>query len=273
MKSIVLAGATIFAAAAPAAAQSAPSWTGFYAGGRIGYATTSLNTKERVLFDNNLDGNFGDTVTTPAGANAFTPGFCNGDPRSSLASDGCKTNVDGLNYAVHAGADYQFGQMVVGGLLEYGRADVESSVTAFSVTPANYYLSREMRGTLGARARLGVDVQGALPYITAGIVRAKVRSEFETTNAANAFATRNGSGTRNGFRVGGGLETRMGPFSIGALYLLTRVKDDDFRVDVTRGTAPATNPFVRTNAAGTQFRRSDKNFDTHSVDLTMSYRF
>jgi len=273
MKSLFLAAAATAALAAPAAAQTATDWTGFYAGGRIGYVSTPLNDKERVLFDNNLDGQFGDTVTTATGANAFSTGFCNGDPRSAISVEGCKSNHDGLNYAVHAGGDFQFGQIVVGGLVEYGRSKAESSVTAFSTTPANYYLSREMRGTLGARARIGVDVGGVLPYVTAGVVRAKVRSEFTTSNTANGFATRDGSGRRNGYRVGGGFEKRFGPLAIGALYLKTSVKDDDFRIDVTRGTAPATNPFVRINPNGTQFRRSDKRFDTHSADLTLSYRF
>jgi outer membrane immunogenic protein len=212
-------------------------------------------------------------VTTAAGANAFSPGFCNGVARSARAADGCRTDNDGLDYAVHAGADYQLGRIVVGGLVEYGKANVESSVTAFSTTPASYSLTREMRGTFGARARVGFDLQGTLPYVTAGIVRAKVRSSFATTNTANGFATRGGSGTSNGYRVGGGFEKRFGPLSLGALYLYTNVKDDDFRVDVTRGTAAATNPFVLANASGTQFRRSDKRFESHSADLTMSYRF
>jgi outer membrane immunogenic protein len=273
MKSTVLAAVATFALAAPAAAQTAPSWTGFYAGGRIGYAAAPLNTKESVQFDKNLDGNFSDTVTTAAGANAFSPGFCNGAAQSALASGGCKTNDDGLDYAIHAGADYQFGQIVVGGLVEYGKANVESSVTAFSTTPANYVLTREMRGTFGARARLGLDLQGTLPYVTAGMVRAKVRSSFSTTNTANGFATRGGSGKENGYRVGGGFEKRFGPLAIGALYLFTNVKDEDFRIDVTRGTAAATNPFVLTNTAGTQFRRSDRRFKSHSADVTMSFRF
>ena len=40
-----------------------------------------------------------------------------------------------------------------------------------------------------------------------------------------------------------------------------------------RGRAPATNPFVLTNASGTQFRRADKRFETHSANLTASFRF
>ncbi len=34
--------AAVFAVATPAAAQTSPNWTGFYAGGRIGYVATPL---------------------------------------------------------------------------------------------------------------------------------------------------------------------------------------------------------------------------------------
>jgi outer membrane immunogenic protein len=276
MKSILFAAAATvatFSVAAPAAAQTAPSWTGFYAGGRVGYVASPLKTNQSVLFDKNLDGNFNDTVTTAAGANAFSPGFCNGTATAVRGPSACKTNNDGLDYAVHAGADYQLGRLVVGGLVEYGKANVEDSVTAFSTTPASYTLTREMRGTFGVRARVGYDLQGTLPYLTAGLVRAKVRSSFSTSNTANAFATRDGSSNANGYRVGGGFETRVGPIALGALYLYTNVKDDDFRVDVTRGTAGLTNPFILTNAGGTTFRRSDDRPKTHSASLTASYRF
>jgi len=265
-------GAAVFAIAAPAAAQTTSTWTGFYVGGRVGYVASPLNTKETVLFDRNLDGQFGDAVTTAAGANAFSPGFCNGAARTGLAANNCKTDTDGIEYGAHAGADFQLGQLVVGGLVEVDKSNAEESVSAFSTTPASYTLTRETGRTLGARARLGVDLQGTLPYVTAGVVRARVRSSFATTNTANAFATR-GDTKANGFRVGGGLEHRFGPLSVGALYLFTNVKDDGFRVDVTRGTAAATNPFVLTNAAGTQFRRSEDRFKTHSASLTAAFRF
>ena len=95
-------------------------------------------------------------------------------------------------------------------------------------------------------------------------------SELETTNRPNAYATRNASGKLNGYRVGGGFEKRFGPLAIGALYLKTSVKDDGFRVDVTRATGPATNLFIRVNPAWTQFRRSDQRFDAHSVDMSLT---
>ena len=162
---------------------------------------------------------------------------------------------------------------MVGGLVEYGRSKGENSVTAFTITPANYYLSRELRGTFGVRARVGVDIQGTMPYVTAGVVRAKVRSEFTTSNTVNAFSTSGDNENQKGYRLGGGFETRVGPVALGALYLFTNIKDDDFRVNVTRGISPATNPFVLGSPNGTQFRRSDDRLKTHSASLTAAFRF
>ena len=275
MRVLIAAALTTLAAAGAAQAQDAQAdpWTGAYVGAHAGGSWLKDKSDESILFDTNLDGTFNNTVTTAAGANAFSPGFCNGAARTALAANGCKTDSDGLDYAVHAGGDIQFGRIVLGGLVEYGKSDAQESVSAFSTTPASYALTREMRGTLGTRARIGVDLQGTLPYVTAGVVRAKVRSSFATTNGANAFATRGDDNKANGYRVGGGFETRVGPIALGAVYLFTNVKDDDFRVDVTRGTAPVTNPFVLGNAGGTQFRRSDDRFKTHAANLTASYRF
>lgn len=36
---------------------------------------------------------------------------------------------------------------------------------------------------------------------------------------------------------------------------------------------PATNPFILSNPNGTDFRRSDERFKTHSFNATVSYRF
>src|SRR4029450_7455083 len=67
--------ALFFAGAASAHAQT---WTGFYVGGQVGNGFLPSGDGAFVGFDKNLDGNFADTVTTAAGANAFSPGFCPG---------------------------------------------------------------------------------------------------------------------------------------------------------------------------------------------------
>ena len=57
------------------------------------------------------------------------------------------------------------------------------------------------------------------------------------------------------------------------LDLFTSLKDDDARIRLSQGTAPANNPFLLVNAAGTDFSRSHSRFATHNVSVTASYRF
>jgi opacity protein-like surface antigen len=263
----------VAASAVPAAAQSA-DWTGAYVGGRVGYAIGRDDNNEQILFDNDLDGDFGDTINTAAGANAFSPGFCSGSPNSAVAADGCsKDDNRGIDFGVHAGYDFDLGGIVVGGLVEYGRTKVEDAVTAFSTTPANYSFNREMKGTFGLRGRVGIDAGAFMPYVTAGVVRAKIRNSFTTSNAVNAFALNERSHRETGYRLGGGVETMVGPIAIGLLYLHTNVKDKDARVAVTQGTAGATNPFILVNPNGTVFRRSEDRFKVNALNLTASFRF
>ena len=208
----------MFAFAAPAAAQSAPNWTGFYVGGRVGYVATPLDTRTRVLFDKNLDGHFGDTVTTAAGANAFSPGFCNGEPPTRAPADGCDSDNDGLDYAVHAGADYQFGSIVVGGLVEYGRSKAENSVTAFSTTPASYYAdARDARHVRRPRPdRRRYPGHPALRHRGRG-PRQDPQSSSAPSTPPTPSRSRMPASKQNGYRVGGGFETKVGPLALGAL--------------------------------------------------------
>jgi opacity protein-like surface antigen len=262
-------------AATPAAAQSGrTSWTGPYVGGQIGVGNID-NDRPVVRFDTNRDGSFGDTVRTGAGADAFSTGFCDGKALGATRAAGCDNSDAGIEGGVHAGFDLDLGSFVVGLVGEYDRHNLEDDVTAFSTTPASYSLIREIRSSYGLRARAGVPLSSnALIYGTAGIARGQFRHRFETTNTANSFAVTDTRTNAYGFRAGGGLEQRFGPISVGALYLYSSFKDkDDSLIDVTRGTAPATNPFVLVNPNGTLFQRSDEKFRSHSVKLTGSVRF
>lgn len=281
MKILLAATFASFGLAYPAMAQDTSdgssardSWTGVYAGGRLGLSDLKDSGNERVLFDTNLDGTFGDTVRTAAGADAFSPGFCGGAAPGPRASQGCDTDSEETEWAVHAGFDYDLGGLVIGVLGEYGRGGPEDSVTAFSTTPANYVLTRELRESYGVRARAGVDFGSTLIYATGGGVYGKFRNSFRSTNTANAFAVTDGRQGEWGYRVGGGVEQRFGRhFSLGAQYLYTNIEDDRSGIQVTRGTAPATNPFVLTNANGTRFQRGNSDFETHNVSVTASFRF
>ena len=278
-------------AAAPAAAQDgvAPvkSWTGFYAGGRAGYAWQPKDGNERLDFDTNLDGNFGDTVRTPAGADAFGPGFCGGNGLGPRAAQGCGSDVDALTYYGMVGFDYQLQNMLGGGIVigvvaEYGNANVNDSVTGFSSTPANYVITRSLRGAGAVRGRLGYAMKDTLIYGTGGVAYGKVRSRFGSTNNANSFTDNDGENARQhqtrddqwGYTLGGGVEQRVGDhFSIGALYSFTALRDKNYSVRVGPGTAPANNPFLLVNAQGTDLRRTHRDFARHDVTVTAAYRF
>ena len=263
------------AIALPAAAQDAEPrpFSGVYAGGAVGYGFQPNDVGERLLFDRNFTGNYNGTVTTATGANAFSPGFCNGTAVSN-ANIACRNDRDGIDFAGRVGFDLQRGSLVAGVVGEFGKSRVRDAVSGFSTTPAFYTLTREVQWEGSLRARVGYAADRTLFYGTAGGGYLKVRNRFTTSNVANAFATR-GDDTVFGLVAGGGLEQKLtSHISVGVEYLFHRYKDDDYRVRVTQGAAPATNPFILApNTAGTDIRRNFNYFRWHSIRGTVAYRF
>jgi outer membrane immunogenic protein len=274
MQKYLLAALLLAGTATPALAQDADSWTGGYVGGRIGYAFQPNRGGETVLFDRNLDGTFGDTITTAAGANAFSPGFCGGAATAATPGN-CDGDKDGIDVAIQAGYDYQFdGGFVLGLVADYGTQKGRDSVSAFSTTPAFYTLTRRLRDNYSIRARAGFGTETMLFYGTGGIAWGKVKNSFATSNTVNSFTT-TGNDTAQGYRLGAGVEYRLGTnVTLGLQYLYTRLDDDDFRVRAgNSGTTPATNPFLLGNAAGTDFARSADKLTTNSLAATVNFRF
>jgi len=280
--------------AGPALAQSsdpATTWTGFYVGGNFGNSDPRGGDDATILFDTNLDGTFGDTIRTTTGADAFAPGFCGGASEGRTPAAGCSEDKGGMEYGARVGYDWQMGNLVFGLVGEYSNHDARDSVSSFSITPAFYYFTRELTSSAAIRGRVGLafgQQNDWLAYVTAGAVRARLENEFESSNLANTFALDGGSATRfildsdsvtnstdaSGVQAGIGIERKIaGNFSLGLEYLRTRLEDDELRVRVGRGGGPATSPFILTNANGTDFRRSDEDFDIGSIRLTASYRF
>lgn len=227
---------------------------------------------ESILFDTDRDGTYGDQVTTVGGANAFSPGFCNGAATSS-ANIGCRNDKDGPEFFGRVGYDQRMGNFVYGVLLEGGHSTARDSVTAFSTTPASYTMSREADYQASFRARAGYTPGGgALFYVTGGPAYARLNTKFTTSNGANSFAD-NGKTNGWGYAAGGGAEVMVtNNIAVGLEYLYTDIKDNDFVVNVGPGTAPPTNPFLL-NGGGTDMKRSSDHFRTHSVRGTLSFRF
>ncbi|ABF52809.1 outer membrane protein [Sphingopyxis alaskensis] len=238
-----------------------------------GGATLQGNDRgETLVFDTDRDGTYGDTVNTAGGTNAFSPGFCNG-AATSTANVGCRNDKDGPEFFGRLGYDKRMGNFVLGAVVEGGHSVARDSVSGFSTTPASYTMSREADYQANARLRAGYTPGGgALFYVTGGGAYARLDNRFTTTNTANSFAD-NGKTNAWGYTVGGGAELMVtNNIGIGLEYLYTDVKDKDYVVNVGPGSAPATNPFLL-NGGGTDIRRSDPHFRTHSVRGTLSYRF
>lgn len=227
---------------------------------------------ETLVFDTDRDGTYGDQVTTSGGANAFSPGFCNGAATSS-ANISCRNDKDGPEYFGRLGYDRRMGNFVLGAVIEGGRSEARDSVSGFSTTPASYTFSRESEYQANARLRAGYTPGGgALFYVTGGGAYARLDNKFTTSNTANSFAD-NGKTNAWGYTAGGGAEVMVtNRIGLGLEYLYTDVKDKDYVVNVGAGTAPATNPFLL-NGGGTDIQRSDPHFRTHSIRGTVSFRF
>ena len=228
---------------------------------------------ETLIFDTDQDGTYGDPVNTVGDTDAFSPGFCNG-AATGTANRGCRNDKDGPEFFGRLGYDKRMGNFVLGAVIEGGHSVARDSVSGFSTTPASYTISREADYQANARLRAGYTPGGgALFYVTGGGAYARLDNKFTTTNAANSFDD-NGKTNGWGYTVGGGAEVMVtNNIGLGLEYLYTDVKDKDYVVNVGAGTAdPATNPFLL-NGGGTDIRRSDPNFQTHSVRGTLSYRF
>lgn len=276
MKTTLLAAAAVSALAfATTAAAQSSDWTGAYVGVSAGYADRSESKGETIGFDTNLDGIYGDTVRTAAGADAFSTGFCGGSNNTNAAPGGCRgDDKSDLEISVRGGYDYQIGQFVVGGLVEYSQLQLQDSVTAFSTTPAAYTFTRKLNDMWAVRARGGYAFGNSLVYATGGYAVGNMKHSFITTNTVNAFPAR-GGGDAKGYQLGVGFEHKLTDnISLGGEWLRTSLEDDDYRVRAANsGTTAATNPFLLVNTQGTDFLRTDDDFEFNSFRLTVSYRF
>ncbi len=248
-------------------------FTGGYVSGQIGYELQSNDIGSSIEFDRNNDGVFGDTVLTSTGANAFSPGFCNGKAQR-VTNDFCENDRSRVSYYGRVGFDKQMGNLVVGAFGSFGKPGITDYVSAFSTTPANYVFVRKINWEASAQARAGFAVKNTLFYLTGGLGYANVDHRFTTSNTANAFAL-SGDEREFGFIGGGGLEQKIGEnISIGVEYSYHQYKDNEFTVRTTQGTAGPTNPFILPpDTSGTTFRRSDDQFRWHSLRAGVTFRF
>ncbi len=277
MKRTLLAAAIFTAALTPAAFAQDADWTGLYVGGHLGHSFKADD--ETVVFDTDRDGVFDDTVLTSTGANAFAPGFCNGGAIGATIAVGCRKGDGDINYSLRVGYDLQFGNWVVGALIEETAVNIGDDVTAFSATPAaSYTFTRDLRTLTSARLRAGYANDRGLMYAAAGWAWGDMDQSFTTTNTVNTF-TPSGDSEIDGYQLGVGYEYQLGDvwligsgWTVGLEYLWTSLDEGDYPVAVGRGTAPANNPFVIIDPTGTDMMRTKDVFEYSTLGLSLNWR-
>ncbi|QDH71989.1 outer membrane protein [Brevundimonas sp. M20] len=262
--------------AAPALAQSTPDWSGPYIGIYGGGIDNKEQSDETLIFDRDLDGTFGETVTTAGATDAFAPGFCGGGALTSEAAGGCDSDNTGVEGSIRAGYDWQFGSFVAGVVAEWSAVNLTDTVTGFSSTPANYVFRRELNDMAALRARVGFATGPALVYITGGAAYGGIENSFRTTNTANSFVVQEDEDDADGWQAGAGLEWRLAPnLSVTGEYLYTSLTPGDYIVRAgNTGTTPVTNPFILApNTTGTDITRSNDEMELHAFRIGMNVRF
>ncbi|KQW86416.1 outer membrane protein [Brevundimonas sp. Root1279] len=265
-------------AAAPAFAQSAYDWSGPYVGVFGGYTQPNDDDNETVLFDRNLDGNFGDTVVDAGGADIFARGFC-GDQLSVLSANPagpirCDRDGSGVEGGAKVGWDWQMGNWVVGAVGELAAVSAEDSVTAFSNGPDAYSFTRKMEHMAALRLRAGYASGPGMFYVTGGPAYGKIHNSAFITNQVNSFTVLEDEDDADGWQFGGGVEWRLEKnFILNAEYIYSDLDTGDYVVRAGPGSAPADNPFLLGNALGTDMRRESDSFAQHHLRIGMNVRF
>ena len=118
------------------------------------------------------------TVEAPVYTPAPTPVAVEGDwtgfytglqvGQTDIDSDSGALDGDDTSYGFHAGYDYDFGQFVLGGELDYDKTDIDLGGGA------------EVDSVARAKLKAGYDFGNTLVYATAGAARADTSGGVET---------------------------------------------------------------------------------------------
>ncbi|MBP0437902.1 porin family protein [Tianweitania sediminis] len=237
-------------------------WSGVYVGLQAGYGFGDDGQVQLSPFTNpGLIGAF-----TPAGAAAGSSFNANGD------------FDDGFVGGAHIGYDHQIGNIVIGGILDVSYTDLGDEQRAFSRSPAEYVIERELDLLATLRARLGYSFANDrfLAYATGGVAYGDVDFNYRqgALSPASTVSTSGGQDSDFGYTVGGGVEMRMTQnVSFGLEYLYTNLGDNDFNANLQGGPFGGVGGAVGSNPGGTNLTGSDDDFDFHTIQAKISYRF
>jgi outer membrane immunogenic protein len=175
------------------------NWTGFYAGGHVGYDGTNARHDRSPVAGGPVD-------------------------TESLSLDGVEGGIQG-------GYLFQTGPLVFGIESDFGWSSASTNPTytcpaasCVFATTYNYTAKNIYGGTI--RGRFGYAFDNWLPYVTGGWAYGQSKSEGTATvlGVATPFSTTHNT---TGWTVGGGIENAFAPsWSWKLEYLYTQINDD-----------------------------------------------
>lgn len=86
-------------------------------------------------------------------------------------------DIDGAVYGVHAGYNYDFGQYVLGGEVDYDKTNISDAAGS----------GIELDSVARLKLRAGYDAGSFLPYFTAGVAQAKTTGSLAATDTGNFY--------------------------------------------------------------------------------------
>lgn len=99
--------------------------------------------------------------------------------------------IDASNLGVHAGYNYDMGQFVLGGELEYSRLDFDDAGDNFDAS------------VLRLKGRVGYDAGAFLPYVTAGVAQLTLEDGSDVNDFGYFYGAGVAYAINDSFSVGG----------------------------------------------------------------------
>jgi outer membrane immunogenic protein len=235
-------------------------WSGLYVGLQAGYGFGDDGQVQLSPFTPGLVGPF-----TPAGAPVGSSFNANGDFN------------DGFVGGAHIGYDQQYGNIVFGGVLDINYTELGDEQRAFSRSPAEYVIERDLDYLATLRARLGYAFNDRfMAYATGGVAYGDVDFNYRqgAASPATTVSTSGGQDSDFGYTVGGGIEMRATQkISFGLEYLYTNLGGNDFEANLQGGPFGGAGGAAGSTPGGTTLTGTDGDFDFHTVTAKVSYRF
>lgn len=228
------------------------SWTGFYVGGFGGYTNGKANPQ---------------TSTADITNSSYTQGTI--DIINRTGNQRIKSN--GINGGGTVGYNFQKGNFVVGGELDFGANRINQTVSGSGsyLSGRSFTITQSLKSDwmMTARQRVGVATKKVLVYATAGLAFTNVKYAGDLKDAANSTESGSFSKNKTGWVAGGGVEFKVSRrLSVKSEYLFSQfgrdsITSNNFTI-IFLGPTPGNNVFTHST-----------DLKSHNVRFGINYRF